>query len=133
MRQLLEEDDDADGSQHALNDSRGKVESNDPGPQNPKQELNEAANHDGHSKHLEAGQALNAVQHNHGQSGSRATDSERGAAHQAHDDATDNAGDQSRKGRRSRSQGDAKAQRKGHEKHNDGGGQVTPNVLKHVK
>ena len=68
MRDLFDENDDANGGEHALDDTGRKVFADDAGSGNAKDELRQASNHNGQQEGFKAN-FLDAVVNNDSQSG----------------------------------------------------------------
>ena len=119
MGDLLEEDEDADPCQHALDDRRWEVVADDACAHEAKGDLEDASEHHGDQEDLKGAELVNGAEHDDSEARSRSGDAGSRAAEGAHDDASDDAGDDARDQRRARGQRDAEAERKGDQEDND--------------
>ena len=132
MWDLLDENDDADGGQHALDDAAREVLPDDAGTRDAQHQLGQATDDHGQEEGFKP-DVLDAVVHNHRKSCGRAGHAHVAAGDGGDNDAADDAGNQAGDGCRAGSQGDAEAEGKGDKENNDGRGQITPDVLEHGK
>ena len=130
MWDLLDENDDADGGQHALDDAAREVLPDNASTCDAQHQLGQATDDHGQEEGFKPN-FLDAVVDNHRKSCGRSGHAHVAAGNGGDDDATDDAGNQASDGRRTRCQGDAEAEGEGDKKNNNGGGQITPDVLEH--
>jgi hypothetical protein len=92
VRNLLEDEDDADAGQHPLDHRGREVVADDARAQEARDDLKDAGDHDGEQEGLKA-QVVDGRENDHGHPGRGAADAERRPADQRHDQAADDAGD----------------------------------------
>jgi hypothetical protein len=69
MRQLLEDDRQADTTEHAFDDGRREIVANHASPQITHGKLQQASQHHGDQKRFERSQAVDGSKHDHGKPG----------------------------------------------------------------
>ena len=132
VRNLFEENDDADGGQHALDDAGREVQADDAGLEGAQGKLDEATDDHGEEEGLVGGQTVDAVEDNDGEARGGTGYTDLAAGDGGHDEASEDAGDEARERRCARSQGDAEAEGKGNEENDERCREVLLEVLEHV-
>ncbi len=123
VRQLLEDQQQADRREQALDDVVGDEVGDAAAAQKAEGELEHAGDDDGAEEDLEAAEALDLRQHDRREAGGRPRNADLRATERADHDAADDAGDQAGHHRRAGGQGDAQAQRQGDEEDDQPGGE----------
>ena len=124
MRDLLQDDQQADAREHPLDHGGREEVSEDARAGDAEEQLEDARQDDGDQEGLVAAEGVDRLEDDHRQSGRRARDTQGRPAERADEDAADDSGDQAGEERGTGGQGDAEAERHGHEEDDDSGGDV---------
>ncbi len=126
--QLFDDEQQADGREHALDDCGGKAGADLAGMQPAEHPLQHPGQHHGGKEGRVAAQAGDGAYDDHHQPGGRAADAQVGARERAHDEAAHNAGHQPGHEGDPAGESDAQAQRQCHEKDDEARGRILPHV-----
>ena len=129
MRELLHDQNQPDGGEHAADHGRGKIGADYPRLHRTQQPLQDAGKHNRNQKRLKPADSVNAMQHDNCQPGRRPRHAELRAAQEGNHQSSDNARHQSGEQRRPGGQCDSETQGQRHQKHHQTGRQVVAKIL----
>ena len=129
MRDLLEDDDDADGRQHALDDRGGKEVGQYARTGEAEADLQQAGQHHRDEEGLVTAERLDGGEDDGDEARGRSRNAERRAAQTADHQSTDDTGDDPGDQRRTAGERDAQAQGHGDEEDHDTGGKILAQML----